>query len=136
MAGMADEALGDRIRRFFAARAPEVIAVYLFGSEARGRATPRSDIDLGVLFGREVGDGLDAEDRRLEDDLVRDLGREVDLIALDTAPPDLVHRVMRDGIILHESDRAARIRFEVKARNEYWDLLPILEQYRARALRP
>ena len=41
-----------------------------------------------------------------------------------------MHRVLRDGILIDEADRAARIRFEVAARNEYFDLLPILQRYR------
>jgi hypothetical protein len=30
----------------------------------------------------------------------------------------------------HDRNPSARIRFEVKARNEYFDLLPYLRQYR------
>ena len=33
---------------------PRVLAVFLFGSLADGFATPQSDIDLGVLFDREI----------------------------------------------------------------------------------
>jgi hypothetical protein len=54
----------------------------------------------------------------------------VDLLVLNRAPVDLIHRVLRDGILLHDRHPAARIRFEVKARNEYFDLLPYLRQYR------
>jgi hypothetical protein len=43
---------------------------------------------------------------------------------------DLVHRVLRDGVLLLERDRSARIRFEVRARNDYFDLLPHLRRYR------
>jgi len=45
--------------------------------------------------------------------------------------PDLVHRILRDGILCLDRDRSARIRFEVKARGEYFDLLPYLQRYRA-----
>jgi len=34
--------------------------------------------------------------------------------------------------LLLDRDRAARIRFEVRARNEYFDLLPTLNRYRRR----
>jgi hypothetical protein len=46
---------------------------------------------------------------------------------------DLAHRVLRDGLLLLERDRSARIRFEVRARNEYFDLLPHLRRYRRKA---
>jgi hypothetical protein len=58
------------------------------------------------------------------------LGRPVDLVVLNTAPVDLVHRVMRDGRLLLQPDPSARIAFEVRARNEYFDLLPLLRRHR------
>ena len=61
------------------------------------------------------------------------LGRPVDLIVLNEAPVDLVHRVLRDGAMVCETDRRARIEFEVAARRQYLDLLPILRRYRASA---
>jgi hypothetical protein len=60
----------------------------------------------------------------------RHLGRPVDLLVLNQTPVDLIHRVLRDGILIHYSNPSARICFEVKARNEYFDLLPYLWQYR------
>lgn len=52
------------------------------------------------------------------------------MATLNGAPADLVHRVLRDGVLVHEADRSGRIRFEVAKRNEYFDLLPILRRYR------
>ena len=49
---------------------------------------------------------------------------------LDSQPPDLVHRVLRDGLIVLENNRSTRIRFEVNARNAYFDILPTLRRYR------
>jgi len=51
-------------------------------------------------------------------------------VVLNRAPVDLVHRVLRDGILLLDRDPSGRIRFEVRARNEYFDLLPHLRRYR------
>lgn len=56
-------------------------------------------------------------------------------MAANGAAPDLLHRVLRDGVLVHENDHAQRIQFEVRARNEYWDLLPILELYRKTVLK-
>jgi predicted nucleotidyltransferase len=36
------------------ARDPRVLGVFLFGSQADGTASPRSDIDLAVLFERDL----------------------------------------------------------------------------------
>ena len=75
------------------------------------------------------------------DDLALDLeaalsdaaGREVDLLVLDWAPVDLIHRVLCDGVLVLERDAGARIAFEVDARNRYFDLLPVLREYRRTA---
>lgn len=47
------EQISHKIARYFENR-PEVIAVYLFGSCARGQQNEGSDIDLGVLLERET----------------------------------------------------------------------------------
>jgi hypothetical protein len=41
-----------------------------------------------------------------------------------------VHRVLRDGVLVCEPNRSARIRFEVRLRNEYFDMEPIRKLYR------
>lgn len=129
---MAVEDIEAMLEAFFAERAVDLAAVYLFGSVARGSARPDSDVDIAVLpthperFAEE--DRLD-----LEDAIEHLLGRDVQVVAVDRAPVDLVHRVLRDGLLVSESDRAARIAFEVRARNEYFDLLPFLDRYRRRA---
>ena len=108
----------------------QVIAAYLFGSVARGTATPDSDVDVGILLSSEPSGTLDDLYLTLEGDLERALGRRVQIIVLNNAPADLVHRVLRDGRLLLDRDRAARIRFEVDMRNRYFDLMPVLENYR------
>lgn len=108
----------------------EVTAVYLFGSRSRGDARSDSDIDVAVLFsgpdyGRLLGPLSDMSGR-----LERAFERAVDLIDLRNAPPDLVHRVLRDGELLLDRNPDERVAFEVRSRNEYFDLLPHLERYR------
>ena len=69
-----------------------------------------------------------------EADLERQVGVPVQVVILNNAPPDLAHRVLRDGRVLLERDRSARLRFEVRTRNLYFDLEPFLTRYRRRAL--
>jgi hypothetical protein len=52
-------------------------------------------------------------------------------IDLKTAVEFRDSRVLRDGVIVLDRDRAARLRFEVQSRNEYFDLEPIRRAYRA-----
>jgi len=109
-----------------------LVAAYLFGSVARGTDSSNSDIDVGILLRTAPSGELNDLRFELEGHLERALGRRTQVVILNNAPPDLLHRVLRDGRLLVDRDRAARIRFEVRARNEYFDLLPILKRYRRR----
>ena len=107
-----------------------VVAVYLFGSVARGQARASSDVDIGVLYAVTPPATLEGLGGELAYDLELALRRPVDLVVLNRAPADLIHRVLRDGVLVVERDRARRIEFEIKARNEYFDLAPIRARYR------
>lgn len=107
----------------------EVLAAYLFGSFARGTARTSSDVDVGILYARRPGARL-LERFRLEGTLEQAIGRQVQVIVLNDAPPDLVHRVLRDGRLLVNREPGSRIQFEVAARNAFFDLLPIRRRYR------
>jgi hypothetical protein len=109
-----------------------VVAAYVFGSFARGTAGPSSDVDIAVLYEKAPPSVLGSPPMRLEGVLERELRRPVQVVCLNSAPPDLAIRVLRDGRLLLERDRAARIRHEVRLRNEYWDLEPVLRRCRKR----
>lgn len=131
-----DASLEQRIADVFRDH-QDIVAVYLFGSTARGTAGADSDVDVAVLFDASPPRALDGPRLSLEGGLERALGRRVDLIVLNDAPVDLRIRVLRDGRVLTEQNRSARIAFEVQARNEAFDLAPVLSQYRtARDRRP
>ena len=114
----------------------DFVCAYLYGSLARGEGRPRSDADVAVLYKDSPPPTLDGLGLDLSDDLERLLGRRVDVVVLNRAPVDLIHRILRDAILLYEGDRSARLQFEVKARAEYFDLLPYLRQYRRAQSRP
>jgi hypothetical protein len=120
----------DRIREELRRAPVAVVCAYLFGSAARGEERTSSDIDVAVLFEKPPAARLDAGPLDLEGALERALSRAVQLVVLNRAPADLVHRVLRDGRVVLDRDRAARIRFEVAKRNEYFDLEPIRRLYR------
>ena len=123
----------DELRDYFARDARGAVAVYLFGSQARGTAGPSSDVDVAVLLPATPPPTLAAQPFALEDDLRGVLGREVQVVVLNAAPPDRVHRILRDGELVLDLDRGSRIRFEVAARNAYFDLQPFLDRYRRSA---
>jgi predicted nucleotidyltransferase len=123
-------AVEGQLRAFFETDPRGAIAVYLFGSMGRGEATPDSDVDLGALFAADPPATLDTPALALEGQLERLLRVPVEVVALNRASPDLVHRVLRDGRLILDRDRAARIRFEVRSRNQYFDMAEIRRRYR------
>ncbi len=118
------------LHRLLAASDEDLVAAYLYGSVARQTDRPASDVDVAVLFRKTPEPKFSALPLRLEGVLERELGRVVQVVVMNTAPVDLVHRILRDGRLLLDRDRSTRIQFEVKARNEYFDLQPFLRRYR------
>jgi predicted nucleotidyltransferase len=120
----------DEIRAFFERDRRGVIAAWLFGSVARGDAHEGSDIDVAVLFDRTPASTYATPALELQAELPIALGRDVDVVCMNTAPPDLRIRVLREGHLLIDDDRSRRIAFEVQTRNEWFDIEPRLREYR------
>jgi predicted nucleotidyltransferase len=125
-----DRAVLQQLQTFFKRDHCDIVCVYVYGSVARGEARGASDIDVAVLYAQEPPPTLDGLGLELSSTLERLLGKPIDLVILNRAPLDLIHRVLRDGVLVYESDPSSRIRFEVQARSAYFDLLPYLRQYR------
>ena len=113
----------------------EVRVAYLFGSRARGRERPGSDIDVGVL----VNDALVADAEGVKQTLWRLItalsgdgvpSDRLDLVLLNDAPPLLCHHVLRDGLLLHARNKTERVRFAVRAMRDYQGIEPKLAQQR------
>ncbi len=85
---------------------------------------------MGLLLEGPPEQKLQNVPRQVEAALERTSRLPVHVVVLNGAPVDLTHRILRDGIILLDRDPAARTRFEVRARNAWFDLQPILHRYR------
>ena len=129
----------ERLSGFFAespAAAADVAAAWLFGSFARGDARADSDVDVAVLYGHTPAATFEALPLRLEGEIERLLRRTTQVVVMNSAPADLRARVLRDGVLLVDRDPSLRIRFEVRTRNEWFDIQPILREYRRMGKRP
>lgn len=124
------EEIARRVHALLVSAEDQIVCAYLFGSVARGEATDGSDVDLAILL-RETPEGKLTDLRfTLEGRIERNVGLAAQVVVLNDAPADLVHQVLLDGRLLIDRDPSARVRFEVRARNEYFDLLPVLKLYR------
>jgi predicted nucleotidyltransferase len=113
----------------FAASDPRIVALYVFGSRARGEATERSDVDVGILFCQDVAlrDLL-----LLEDALERHLGLPVDLVDTGRASAFLALDVIRgERVYCSDPDRCDE--FELYVMRRAGDLAPF-ERERRRLL--
>jgi predicted nucleotidyltransferase len=122
--------LRPKLRESLAGRS-DVLAAYLYGSQAEGRANTLSDIDIAVL----IRDGL-AKERlwHLEEAIAADLRRvlhtdKVDLVVLNLAPLRIRYEVITRGEILYSADDEGRAAFESYPLRRYWDFAKYLEEY-------
>jgi len=128
---------------------------YLFGSVVKGSMRPDSDVDVAIhlqAYGSDGGrePGL-AADRRtaaerveiaeraqaLEARLQKGIDRPVQVVALELAPNDLVHNVLRHGRLLVCRDEHLRSRFWVAHARRHFELATarrIFDRYRARRI--
>jgi len=131
------EAVARELRELLGARAEDegIVAAWLFGSVARGTAQPDSDVDVAILYQEDPPRTLAGIGRvfGLEEDLVEATGLPMQIVNLNDAPVDLIVRVLRDGQLLVDRNPLRRIDFEVRSRNEFWDLEPYLRLYRGQA---
>ena len=111
---------------------PRIVAVYLFGSQADGSATPESDVDLGVLFSPRVG----IMDRvRLEARFAEALDKEVDLVDVGACNAFLAFAVI-SGERLYCTDEDAGDEFDLYVMRRAGDLEPFERERRRMLLTP
>lgn len=121
-----EERVGRQLKEYFANK-PDVVAAIVFGSAARGEARPDSDIDVGVLLTRDAArQGVNRS--QLIADIMGLLGQNnVDVVILNEASPLLLHRVIRDGHVVHTADSEALAEFTIRAIQLYEDTKPLRE---------
>ena len=95
---------------------PDLVAAYVFDSQAQGTARPKSDVDLAVLGAAPL-----RADKRwdLQGQLTDALAAEVDLVDLRAVSTVMQMQVVSTSAVLYERDRAARARFEMYVFSAY-----------------
>jgi predicted nucleotidyltransferase len=106
---------------------PDIAYAVLFGSSTRGTAHAGSDADIAV----ELRPGAPRDVHTLGGLVARlesAIGRRVDLVLLDEAPPALAYRIFRDGRLLIERDHGAMVARKARALLDYLDWKPVEER--------
>ncbi|OGL19552.1 MAG: hypothetical protein A3K12_17300 [Candidatus Rokubacteria bacterium RIFCSPLOWO2_12_FULL_71_19] len=82
---------------------PDVLAVLLFGSRARGEASPESDIDVCLVLAGEPRSDLERAQKRLDYLAYSDL----DVAVFQSLPLHIRSRVLKEGQVLFVRDEEA-----------------------------
>jgi predicted nucleotidyltransferase len=99
---------------------PRVLFSYIFGSLAKGKLLPLSDVDIAVY----LADTYDMTDDKLEilgklmDTLRTD---EIDLVVLNTAGLPMIMNILKNKKIIVDKDPYARHIFESLMMRKYFD---------------
>lgn len=118
----------------------EIAFAFLFGSQAKGRATGLSDVDIGVYFYPEKKHPIEYEEEVFyagEDeiwaDLERIVGKEVELIVLNRVPATVAASAIR-GIPLLIDDWGLYLDFMQVVTREAEDFMDfVIKDYDERA---
>jgi len=109
---------------------PEIVAAYLFGSVAAGKAHQFSDVDVALLLAGGV-DSNRAWDIRLESmgEAEAAFGRRGDVEVLNTAPIVFRYLVLKHGRLIFDRQLPQRPELEAQTYLAYFDLKPYLGEY-------
>lgn len=117
--------LGDMLNKVL--RRFPVLAAYLFGSLAEGRARPDSDIDLALV---PDGPGLGAKRLEIFAALVEAGVDNVDLVILDTGEVVTRFEAVRQNCLVYARDDFDAGAYYSRSVREYLDFQPYLTRQR------
>ena len=125
-----DMTTGDAVERVLAVveKNPKMRLFYLFGSRARGKEDPESDIDFAFLSSKDFSW---EEYYSLRGSLSRVLGTDrFNLLWLNKADPIITFEVIATGRPLYFKDPETLNDFELKAKKNYYGYKHYLERRR------
>jgi predicted nucleotidyltransferase len=129
----------ELLRRVAEALAPldAVRLAWVFGSRVRGGATDRSDLDVAVVFPRELGDAGRERVRRAIvaalTDALGAVGERADVVDLDFTSSGVAFRAIAEGRRALARSESERVAAEVRIARRYDDEAPRRELYRRAA---
>lgn len=93
---------------------------YIFGSQATGKASKNSDVDIAVYFGKSYEA---MEEVFIRGDIIEEgkafFKKDIDVVSLNNASLLMKYEIIHDGIVIKDDDE--RTNFESLALREYFD---------------
>jgi len=125
-----------------------ITAAYVYGSVARGTATPMSDVDIALVIEPLTQSSYDQLKLELSiqagiEDAARAVARaadteagavdpielpEIDVRIINNAPLTVQGRILQEGVLVYEGNHQARVEFEVATRKRYFDFAPVAKR--------
>lgn len=103
---------------------PEVIAVILYGSHAKGKAGPLSDIDIAVII----------KDKNIEAEIGSLSSNKLDVVPFHRLPLYIQFDVLRDGKILFCRDKKYLKKLKEKVMREYLEMSQMYRRFERRIM--
>ncbi len=92
---------------------PNVVAIYLFGSHAKGEATPLSDVDVAVILENPTPES--------EADIGSLTSPEIDVVLFHRLPLHIKYEVLKYGKEIFVRDEEKLLKIKLKVMREYLD---------------
>ncbi len=107
-----ENALIEKIQSYFSAK-NEVVAVYLFGSHAQGKARRTSDVDIGILLNSNDPDLFKEKQIRYLKELGRLLRKDIHPVILNTAGEMLMRQIFTKGKCIVDNEHRKHAEFRM-----------------------
>lgn len=123
---MIDQKKQDELKDLFKLY-PQIIAVYLYGSQVGGYASKKSDLDLAAIV--DVPVSIDYGDLYLKvSQIIK--GKEIDLrIITKQTSPTFIFQVIKSNRCIYKRSDKEKVLFESRAISEYYDGQHVREIY-------
>ncbi len=100
----------------------KVEAIYLFGSYARGKVKPFSDIDVCVITERSIS-------KEVKEGILSNSSKKIDISMFWDLPLSIRFRVIKEGKLLYKKDDLKLQRVKVDTFKAYLDFQPIIKEH-------
>lgn len=115
--------------------APSILAVYLFGSYAKGKEKAQSDMDLAFLLDEKTYKADPFEATGPAYMAAMRIGirfkRETDVVILNSSSVELAYEAVTSGRCMYEAEQDRRFEYEATIRSMYYDFRPFLMELRS-----